>query len=47
MEKRPNDEGFIDSHLLFVDISFFEPTVNIACNYYTIIRNFYKFKSFK
>jgi len=27
MEKRPNDEGFIDSHNMFIDISFFESTV--------------------
>ena len=27
MEKRPNDEGFIDRHNMFIDISFFESTV--------------------
>ena len=27
MGKQPNDEGFIDSHIMFVDISFFESTV--------------------
>jgi hypothetical protein len=27
MEKQPNGQGFIDSHIMFVDISFFESTV--------------------
>jgi len=27
MERQPNDEGFINSHMMFVDISFFESTV--------------------
>jgi len=27
MERQPNDEGFIDSHIMFVDLSYFETTV--------------------